>query len=342
MVIVKLYGGLGNQLLQYAIGRRISVDNNVRLKLDASTGFQNDFYKRKYSLSHFNILENFASPEEIAASTHIREKHFHFDPDIFSQPNDIYLDGYWQSEKYFESIKEIIRKEFSVKQPLKSINLRIANEMAGTNSVCVHFRRLHGISDGKVDARAVNMHGAASLDYYYRCVEQLTQTVKNPHFFIVSDDPEWVRDNLKLPYPTTLIDHNGADKDYEDLRLMSLCKHDIIANSTFSWWGAWLNPEKDKIVFVPERWFNTDEHDTKDLIPDEWIRISVSGSAITDVGKCAVSLRRSVPQEVEPLFKEAGRKAPAREMLSVKACGHKYEELSPVRITTMKGTLPKP
>ncbi len=296
MVIVKLYGGLGNQLFQYALGRKIAAKNSVALKLDVLTGFENDFYRRKYSLGHFNIQENFASLKEITAltkrpivervlsrtlrrppktaSTYIREKlSFHFDPDILSLPNGVYLDGYWQSEKYFLYIQEIIRKEFTVKTSLTGMNLKIAREIIKTNSICVHVRRLHGLSGGNVNERAVKKLGAVSLDYYYNAIKYLSDKYSGSHFFIFGDDLEWVRENLKLPYSMTVVDHNGPDKAYEDLRLMSQCKHHIIANSSFSWWGAWLAQRRDKIVFAPKSWHACEKFDTSDLIPDKWTRI---------------------------------------------------------------------
>jgi glycosyltransferase involved in cell wall biosynthesis len=304
MVIVKLYGGLGNQLFQYATARALAIESDSLLKLDASTGFAGDFYKRRYSLNHFNTVENFASPQEIAVSRHIKEKHFHFDSEVFTLRGDVYLDGYWQSERYFKSVQDVIREELSVRQPLEGVSRKIADEMAETNSVCIHLRRLHGISAGQVDVQGVNIHGAASLAYYYRCIERLTGTVKDPRFFVFSDDPGWARDNLKLPYPTMLIAHNGSDKDYEDLRLMSLCKHHIIANSTFSWWGAWLSPGKDKTVFVPERWFDTSQHDIKDLIPDGWMKVSVPRPPAVDLSKHGRYISQGLYQQAQSHFKE--------------------------------------
>ena len=304
MVIVKLYGGLGNQLFQYAMARRMAIENHALLKLDASTGFKNDFYRRTYSLNHFNIFEHFAAPQDLAGLRHVKEKHFHFDPEILNPCDNVYLDGYWQSEKYFKSIEDIIRDELTVKEPLKDANLRMAREMAETNSVCIHFRRLYGISFGKVDTQGFNMHGSIPLDYYYRCIERLTQTVKDPHFFIFSDDPGWTRDNFRLPNPTTVIANNGAGKDHEDLRLMSLCKHHIIANSTFSWWGAWLNPGKDKMVFAPEPWFNAAEHDVKDLIPEQWIKISVPKPPTADLSKHGRFISYGLYQEIQSNFSE--------------------------------------
>jgi hypothetical protein len=103
-------------------------------------------------------------------------------------------------------------------------------------------------------------------------VEHIAQKIGNPHFFIFGDDPEWARTNLKLPYPNTLVDHNQADKNYEDLRLMSQCRHNIVANSSFSWWGAWLNPNEDKIVLAPKRWLAKAEANCPDIIPARWVK----------------------------------------------------------------------
>ena len=111
------------------------------------------------------------------------------------------------------------------------------------------------------------------MDYYEAAVRELTAVVKQPHFFVFSDDLEWVRRNLRLDYPVAYMDHNGEDRDYEDLRLMSACKHHIIANSSFSWWGAWLCADPGQIVIAPKKWFNKSPSDTRDLIPDSWRRI---------------------------------------------------------------------
>ena len=289
MIITRLIGGLGNQMFHYAVGRRLAHVLGTELKLDISA-FQS--YKlRTYSLGNFNIREKFASPKEVLAltrptilerirakalrrrpwppRTYVREKqHFHFDPKILSLPDGVYLDGYWQSEKYFVDIAGIIRLECTVKTPQTEKNKEIAEMITATESVSLHVRCGDYISNPHTRL----VHGSCNRDYYFRCVEYLTQTVKNPHFFIFSDDPEWVRENLKLSYPMTLVDHNGAEKDYEDLRLMSQCKYHIIANSSFSWWGAWLSPWKDKIVFSPKRWFAKSKTSTQDLIPAQWLR----------------------------------------------------------------------
>ena len=116
-------------------------------------------------------------------------------------------------------------------------------------------------------------HGICSLEYYYNAIKKITEIVRKPHFFIFSDDIKWAQDNLKISYPATFVNHNADGKPFEDLRLMSLCKHHIIANSSFSWWGAWLSIDPDKIVFAPKEWFTDSGRNTDDLIPGSWHRI---------------------------------------------------------------------
>lgn len=292
MVIVRLIGGLGNQMFQYAAGRRLARMLGVKLKLDIS---EFDKYTlRTYDLGVFNIQESFATPEEVAAltvrkqgivermigwilreparmtPTYIREKEkFHFDPDILNLPNNVYLEGSWQSEKYFADIGMIIRQEFTVKTPPVGKNKELMKRIASYESVSLHVRRRDYVSNPRTN----RFHGTCDLDYYFRCVEYLAQILENPQFFAFSDEPEWVRHNLRLPYLTTVVDHNGIDKAYEDLRLMSQCKHHIIANSTFSWWGAWLSQNPERIVLAPKGWLRSHDYDPRDLIPDRWIKM---------------------------------------------------------------------
>lgn len=287
MVIAKLMGGLGNQLFQYAVARHLAELHHAEFRIDVS--FFDTYELHTYSIWPFNIEERFASAEEIATltevgiarrlirrglrlltgctATHIKEKHFHFDPEILKLPDGVYLDGYWQSEKYFADIAGIIRREFTLKIPQKGKDKELGELISACGSTSLHIRR------GSYLYASYSEHGTCELEYYYRCVKELGSLVRNPHFFVFSDDPEWARNNLKLPYKVTYVTHNGPDKDYEDLRLMSQCKHHIIANSTFSWWGAWLSPNSEKIIFAPRQWFakKTDKN-TKDLIPPEWIK----------------------------------------------------------------------
>lgn len=287
MIITNLFGGLGNQMFQYAAGRRLAHVLAVELKLDVT--WLGKSGSRAYSLGNFNVQENFASASEIAVVAprgrlgqalakkwpqkwpkYIQEKQFHFDPNVLNLPDGVYLKGYWQSEKYFLDIAGIIRREFTVKTPLSGKSKELAELIASKQSVSLHIRR----GDYFATRKTKQVHGACDLDYYFRCVDYLKQLVKNAHFFIFSDDHEWAGVNLKQLYPATPVDCNRSDKDYEDLWLMSRCKHHIIANSTFSWWGAWLNPGKDKIILAPKQWFGKKMQVSMkmdDLFPPTWI-----------------------------------------------------------------------
>lgn len=288
---MKLIGGLGNQFFQYALGRAISIRNNTILKLDIS-GF--DIYKlRQYSLRHFNIVENIASAEDVARFrqtrprrlinfvsglgvlpdsfrfTTITESGFSFCPQVLEARENVYLDGYWQSEKYFKEIGDVIRREFTVKYNADPINEEVGQSIRDTDSVCLHVRRGDYASNPDIN----KIYKLCTPEYYQTAVGKLTEALAAPHFFVFSDDQQWARENLKIDHPVTFVGHNGASKDYEDLRLMSLCKHYVIANSSFSWWGAWLGSHPSKLVFAPKAWFQTQQHDTRDLIPDSWYMI---------------------------------------------------------------------
>jgi len=292
MIITKLTDGLGNQMFQYSVAKHLAIIHNTDLKMDISAYGTDSI--RKYSLDAFNIPQTFASSSEIRSiertrngvldrlvsyldmigihvypNTYIKEKSFCFDPRILRLPDGVYLHGYWQSEKYFIRISDIIRREFTVRFPFSKLDMALAHDIQSSESVTVHIRR----GDYVANLHANLLMGTCDLHYYYHCVECLTRKIRRPHFFIFSDDPEWARANLSLPAPATYVDHNGADTDYNDLRLMSLGKHHIIANSTFSWWGAWLCRNEEKIVFAPQKWFNTIKSDIRDRIPDKWFAI---------------------------------------------------------------------
>jgi len=288
MIITKLKGGLGNQLFQYALGRHLAEIHNTTLKLDTTSYYYGG--PRQYELNYFNIQENVAVTGEIKALTEIKQgklqKHlyllFHnhpkkpptyvcanylyFNPKILKLPDNIYLEGYWCSEKYFIDIADIIRREFTIKMPQEGKNKQLAEIIGSTTSVGIHIRRGDYIEDPK----ARQSHGLCSLRYYHNCIDHIAKISKEPHFFIFSDDVQWCKNNLRLDYPTTFVDHNDQKHSYEDLRLMSQCKHNIIANSTFSWWAAWLNPNQDKIVLAPDKWVAKKDCNIADIIPPQW------------------------------------------------------------------------
>jgi len=295
MIITKLIGGLGNQMFQYAAGRRAAYVNNTELKLDIS-GYkhQKNLTKRQYLLNIFNIHEKFASPIEIFLLTfperffirkhltlfhkltsrfckqkYISQIPLQFDQRALAIKNNTYLEGFWGSEKYFIDIKEIIYQEFCLKNKPDSFNEQIINKITHSNSVALHVRRGDYVSDRKTH----EFHGLCSSRYYFHAIKLITSKINNPHFFIFSDDLEWVKKNIKLKYPTNYVVHNYGKQDHEDLRLMSNCCHNIIANSSFSWWGAWLNQNPQKIVIVPKYWFKDKSISTKYLIPKSWKRL---------------------------------------------------------------------
>ena len=289
MIIVKLKGGLGNQLFQYAMARQVAHFNNVNLKLDIESGLGaiEGVTARYYGLRPFNIIENFASPEEIrnlkrgriynllieerksyCRRSFIKERQFNFNPKILELPGNVYIEGYWQSEKYFKDIENIIRKEITLKKSIADKYRELMGLIDKTNSVSIHIRR----GDYITNKRSIEIIGSCSLDYCYGAIEKIFASVTSPYFFIFSDDIEWVKDNLKMQYPLTFIS-DGQSRDYEELILMGRCKHQIIANSSFSWWGAWLNDNPNKIVIAPRKWFNDISINTNDLIPESWIKI---------------------------------------------------------------------
>ena len=292
MIIVYLKGGLGNQMFQYALGRHLAEIHKTELKLDISA-YDYDG-PLGYSLGIFNTVQSFAAEEEIKKLKHLDQSDFQkwlhnlfhshpkisktfirwnkpeFNPKILSLPNNIYLEGYWNSEKYFKNIEKIIRREFTIKIPQTGKNKELAETISSKQSVSIHIRR----GDYVLDKQTNQTHGTCGLDYYHRCIESLARSIPEPHFFVFSDDPDWCRNNLRPSYPITFVSHNDMAHSYEDMRLMSRCKHNIIANSTFSWWAAWLNPNNDKLVYAPKKWFNNESgrKHSNDIIPPQWIK----------------------------------------------------------------------
>lgn len=291
MIIVKLMGGMGNQMFQYALGRSLSVKNSCRLKIDIS-GYRT-YKTHDYSLDVFALDGSTASKKEcdsimykkcglieLAArkilrkqkkktENYVLEKSFRFDPAILELNKDKYLEGYWQSEKYFASCMDIIRADFTLKSGMNDANAAVYKRIKETNSISLHIKRGDYISNPKTKA----YHGVDLGEYYKDAVKFFKQNVRNPHFFVFSDEPQWVVENLSGEFKFTVVDCNTGKTGYEDMRLMSACSHNIIANSSFSWWAAWLNMNKDKIVIAPKKWFTDGSIYTTDLVPVSWIRI---------------------------------------------------------------------
>jgi hypothetical protein len=289
MIIAKLKGGLGNQMFQYACGRFLSERKNTLLKLDKSAledkSYRPDVASRDYQLNVFNCIENFAATEEIQSfkkPTFILDKVFfkirqqlkpsviitdeNYDLSLIDKAQNIYQEGYFQNEKYFKNIGNILLKEFSIKYPLNDAYVEFQNQIAVCNSVSIHIRRGDYVNNPTTN----NYHGVCSLDYYYKAKAVITEKIADPRFFIFSDDIKWARENLKSERPLTFV---SGGKNFEDLSLMSQCKHNIIANSSFSWWGGWLNENHEKIVVGPLKWFNDAKLNSEFQLPDKWIRV---------------------------------------------------------------------
>jgi hypothetical protein len=292
MVITNICGGLGNQMFQYAIGRATALRLNMPLKVDVSS-----FSIRKIHQG-FELTRVFSCAPEVVGVEDMRavlgwqtslvvrrlvlrrqmatfrrkefvvEPYFHFWKEILNVSGNCYLQGYWQSEKYFSEAATKIRKDFVFCKPLENQSLNLARQISKVNSVSLHVRR----GDYANNPLTTSVHGLCSLDYYMAAIKYITERVQEPRFFIFSDDIEWVKNNLKLSWPCEYVDCNRKDQSYNDMRLMSMCKHNIIANSSFSWWGAWLNPNLYKIVIAPNKWF-ANEINTQDLIPLNWVRL---------------------------------------------------------------------
>lgn len=196
------------------------------------------------------------------------EPHFHYWPGISSVPHNAYLAGYWQSEKYFSSVTEVIHADFTFRQPLSKNNAELAERIGKTMAVSLHVRRGDYVTDVKANAA----HGLCTMEYYRAAVLYMAEHVDQPEFFVFSDDIAWVKANLEIDFPCQFIGHNQGLESHNDMRLMSLCRHHIIANSSFSWWGAWLNPDSNKIVVAPRKWF-ANGTSVKDLYPAGWVLI---------------------------------------------------------------------
>lgn len=279
-------------MFQYAAGRALSLERGEMLKLDVSAysgyarhhGFElNKVFNGCADIaSEFEIKEmlgwqsssfvrrifNRRAFSSIRRHGYVVEPHFQYWDGFEKISDNCYLYGYWQSEKYFLKIQKIIRKDFSFQTPLDGVNAEMANKMSTSNAVSIHVRR----GDYVANSYANRMHGTCSLTYYADAIRYIAQRITCPQFFVFSDEIEWVKQNLPIDWPCQYVSHNQGDKSFNDMHLMSLCKHHIIANSSFSWWGAWLNADVNKIVIAPKRWFAIDRN-TSDLIPVAWVTL---------------------------------------------------------------------
>lgn len=285
--IVKFNGGLGNQMFQFAFGKALEKKMHFGTYFDMS--FFNKRYSRPFELDIFglklNKIEDFLTKFKLALIWKLRKKlnnknflginfyqesHFEYDENLFKLKPNTYIEGFFQSEKYFKDIESELRTDFKFKNPPNEENQKLIEKIEKTNSVSLHIRR----GDYVQKKHFINVYATCSLDYYKRGVELIANKYESPTLFIFSDDIEWVKENLKLPYDSIYVNHNKGRHSFEDMRLMSLCKHNVIANSSFSWWGAWLNNNSKKIVIAPDKWFNDENIIQTDIIPTGWIKLA--------------------------------------------------------------------
>lgn len=293
-IICRVKGGLGNQLFCYAAARRLALVNNAELVIDDVTGFARDRqFTRQYMLDHFHIPCRKATPNErlepferyrrgllkllshrlpFAQRPYIEQEGFDYEERLLNLrlSSDRYVDGLWQSERYFKDVERTIREDLRIIPPTDKLNQGMAEKIRTCNAVALHVRWFNAPGSKGVHNLAV--------DYYHRAIALIKEKVNSPHFFLFSDSPEAARALLDLPEnKVTFVSHNLGDENaYADLWLMTQCKHFITANSTFSWWGAWLAESSDKIVVTPaikQEVIQETNWGFDGLIPDQWIKL---------------------------------------------------------------------
>ena len=291
MIVCRLWGGLGNQLFQYAFAYTVAKNTGQNLMLDVS--FFEKQTLRGYKLNQFNIKENEIIdideiPKRIISmknkginklirifpdfflqvypqwwylkETRYKYKHVNYDR---LKKHNVYLDGYWQCEKYFAELREDLIEQFQLTKDLSNQAKAIKNRINTTKSVSVHIRR------GDYTKIRYSRHlYLLEKEYFYKALDEINQIVNNPTIFFFSDDIEWVKKEFGINSQYEFIQLTGENADLEEFTLMRQCNHNIISNSTFSWWAAWLNTNSNKIIISPERYFGN-----RDIIPQEWLKI---------------------------------------------------------------------
>ena len=286
MIIVEVTGGLGNQMFQYALYRKLQLSGKD-VKLDLSF-YHTKQTLRKFELGIFKLPLEIASRSEICrlkgytsdasrlekAFTTRMNRHTHlYTEDLDAgfqnavlEMDDVYLSGYWQNELYFKDIRKQILEDFRFPKLLTKQYPELLQKMWTENSVSIHIRR--GDYVDPVNSRLYS--GICTVDYYQRAIQYMQEHMQDPRFYFFTDDPQWVKQNLYQD-GMTVVEHQKTDPDYADMFLMSQCKGHIIANSTFSWWGAWLDSKEERVVVSPTRWLNN--HEVDNTVCDWFIKI---------------------------------------------------------------------
>lgn len=296
MIIVRLQGGMGNQMFQYALGRVLAIKNNTELIFNtegyddkSKRLFKSNFAHRSYDLGVFNIKGRVAKSHEIpffyklyfkgklmvvidAVRRRILRHKGHelyfkkFNPQFLEFGNNTYLDGFFQSYKYFLGYENIIKKDFTLKNELPENIRNLKAEILNINSLCVFVRRQDFVGHA--------YHEVVDREYYDKSVEYLSSKLKIDKIYVFSDDIEWCKNNLKFDTDTMFVSDEYAGTGWSGhMMLMSCCKYFIIPNSTFAWWGAWLSEREGKLVLFPHKWARDNSVVMDDVVPNEWIKM---------------------------------------------------------------------
>jgi hypothetical protein len=279
-IIVKYNGGLGNQIFQWAAGTTLAKMLDTDLRFDMS------FFKKRYARPYqMDIFENI----ELQPSNDIRtglywslrkvknfksflglniyhEKMSCFDEDFKKIQDNIFVEGFFQSERYFDP--QLVLDLLKFKNPPQGLNHELSQAMQAENSVSLHVRR----GDYVKKAHNKKVFNELTSEHFKKACEIIFEKVPNPRFYVFSDDPTWTKENIPMEN-AVYISHNEGAHSWEDLRLMSLCKHNIIANSSFSWWGAYLNKNPEKVVIAPKVWFLDPAFTNENICPPAWLRL---------------------------------------------------------------------
>ena len=281
-VILKLDGRMANQMFEWAFARAFEAKNGILPLIDNS--------KETLKLNHFAMFKELKAIKQpfwnkflrkviIFRNLRNRITELKFDIPTYSEPDDFdenmfnikapaYIKGYFQNEKYFNDVREILIKDFKLTAKLNRANKKMLEMIKNTESVAVHFRR-----GDYTKKRVADYFGACSVEYYQKAVKTVADKLdKKPTLFIFSDDINWVRQNVNFDYETVYVDINSGKKGFFDMELMKNCRHNIIANSSFSWMSAWLNENPDKIVVAPTPWTN-DGTKNREIVPENWIKL---------------------------------------------------------------------
>jgi hypothetical protein len=275
MIIARVYGGLGNQLFIYATARALARRMDQPLVLDPLNGYSDDRFGRCFQLPLYSIEADVLPADAAKAYDPLSRRHYwrrklnrylplQVRPFIEERKQFLagllglrgsrvrYLDGYWQSERYFADCSDLLRRELTLRQPVRLETQTMGDAMRAESSICLHARR-------------VDYGHLLGADYYHRAVKRIVTNGMDPVFYVFSDNMDWARQNLQLPGKVVYVEGNGEEYNYEDMWLMNRCHYHIIANSSFSWWGAWLKDDPSGIVVAPSSWGYGAE------VPDRWV-----------------------------------------------------------------------